>query len=457
MKINDIITSQRMYFDNGRTLDIKTRKNALIKLKKAIIKYDEEILEALHSDLNKAHMEGFMTEVSVVIDEINYTLKHIDKWAKPQKVKTPISNFPSKSVIYNEPYGIVLVLSPWNYPFQLCLAPTVGAIAAGNCVIIKPSKSSPSTANIIEKIINETFEQQFAYCIEQKSNISYDEILDKKYDYIMFTGSENVGKTIMESAAKHLTPVTLELGGKSPCIIDKTADIKLTAKRLAWGKYLNAGQTCVAPDFVLAHKDIKDNLIMELKSSIKELYGENPLNNNNLPKIISQKHFDRLLALIHNEEIVFGGNSNKETLKIEPTILNNITFDAPVMQEEIFGPIMPILEYEDLDTTIKILQNKPHPLALYLFTKDKNVEKKVISSLIYGGGCVNDVVVHLANHNLPFGGVGSSGMGSYHGKKSFETFTHKKSVLKKALWLDVKLRYAPYTDKKFKTIRKLFK
>ncbi|QSX05521.1 aldehyde dehydrogenase [Sedimentibacter sp. zth1] len=457
MKISEIVELQRSYFNSGKTLDINVRINALLDLKEVLIMHEDEILEALYKDLNKDKMEGYLTETSMVIDEINYAIKHIKKWTKKETVKTPISQFPSKSIIYKQPYGIVLILSPWNYPLQLCLAPLVGAIAAGNCAILKPSRSSKNTSRVIEKIINEHFKKDFLYCIEMNSKTSYEEILNEKYDYIMFTGSERIGKVVMESAAKHLTPVTLELGGKSPCIVDETADIKLAAKRIAWGKFLNAGQTCVAPDYVVVQKSVKNELVQNLIYSITELYGKNSLESKHLPKIINEHHFNRLLNLIKDEKVLHGGLFSKELNKINPTIVDDITFKSPIMQEEIFGPLLPIIEYEDINDLIDRFKSMPHPLALYLFTKNKYTEKKVIENVIYGGGCINDTIIHLANHNLPFGGVGSSGMGGYHGKHSFDTFSHKKSVIKKSLKIDIKLRYAPYSEEKLKKVRKILK
>ena len=456
MKVSEINRLQRQYFNTGKTRELTTRRRALETLQKAISDNEKEILEALTKDLGKAPMEGYLTEVSLVQTEIKYALKHLNSWARPKKVKTPIAHFPSKSIIYKEPYGVALVLSPWNYPIQLCLAPVVGAIAAGNCVIIKPSKSSMNVATVLEKVINRAFEAKYIYCLAPNGD-SYDELLAEKYDYILFTGSERVGKWIMESAARTLTPVTLELGGKSPCIVTKSADIDLAAKRIAWGKFLNAGQTCVAPDYILVHKDRKAELLEKLKKSVVQLYGAKPLENPDYPKIITQHHYHRLLGLTENEKIVMGGMGNEKALKIVPTILDNISFESKVMQEEIFGPILPVITFDTIDDVIDNLIHRPHPLALYLFTKNKQEEQKIVNNVIYGGGCINDVVVHLANHHLPFGGVGSSGMGAYHGKKSFDTFTHEKGVLKKALWLDVPLRYAPYTEKGLKLARKIMK
>lgn len=456
MKVSEISRLQRAYFETGKTRDLEVRRQGLLTLQKALIDHEKEILEALTKDLGKAAMEGYLTETSLVQTEIKYALKHLNTWVRPKKVKTPIAHFPSKSAIYKEPYGVVLVLSPWNYPVQLCLAPVVGAIAAGNCVIIKPSKSSMNVAKVLEKVINTAFESKYVYCLAPNGD-SYEELLAEKYDYILFTGSERVGKWIMEAAAKHLTPVTLELGGKSPCIVTESSDIDLAAKRIAWGKFLNAGQTCVAPDYILVHHTKKKELIEKLKMSIKQLYGENPLTNPDYPKIISQHHYHRLLDLTQNEKIALGGVGNESNLKIAPTILEDISFESPVMQEEIFGPILPIITFKSLDEVIRELVPRPHPLALYLFTRSKEDERKITSRIIYGGGCINDVIVHLANHHLPFGGVGSSGMGVYHGRKSFDTFTHEKGVLKKALWLDIPLRYAPYTEKGFKLARKIMK
>lgn len=452
--MNLILEKQRMFFQSDKTKTIAFRKKMLLKLYYAVKNNEEQIYAALKSDLNKSEIESYLTELQMVYSEIRLALKKIATWQKPKKVKTPITHFPATSYIYHEPYGNVLILSPWNYPIQLALVPLVGAITGGNCAILKTSKSSKNVSYIIKKIINETFPNEYIYCASDE--YSYDDILALQYDLIFFTGSENVGKTVMKAASKHLTPVVLELGGKSPCIIEKTANIKLAAKRLAWGKYLNSGQTCVAPDYVLIDSSIKESFLQEFTLQIKAMY-QNPLTNPNYPKIITEHHFKRLIALIENEPNKFGGNSDKEKQIIEPTVFTNASFDDPVMKEEIFGPILPIISYENIKDVVKILKSKPKPLALYLFSENNSLTKSIINTLPFGGGCINDVIMHLANHHLPFGGAGSSGMGNYHGKFSFDTFTRNKSVLKGKSFLDIPLRYPPYTDIKLKMIYKITK
>lgn len=436
-------------------MELVKRKEKLRDLKRVIKKYEDEILEALKKDLNKSFFEGYETEVGIVLEEINYTLKHLNKWAKAKRVKTPIFHFPATSYIYQEAYGKVLIMSPWNYPFQLTIAPLVGAIAAGNRAVVKPSEYSNNTAEIIEKILKEVFSQDEVKVVKGGRAVNQ-ELLKQKYDYIFFTGSPAVGKIVMESAAKHLTPVTLELGGKSPCIVDNSANVKLAAKRIVWGKFLNAGQTCVAPDYLLVHQDIKEKLVKEMIGYIKEFYGNSPIDNPDYPKIINKKHFDRINGLIRNKKIITGGNCNEQAMKIAPTILDHITWQSPIMQEEIFGPVLPIMEFEDLNQVVEMMGNHPKPLALYFFTTSKENEKKILSNISFGGGCINDTIIHLSNSNLPFGGVGNSGMGQYHGKASFDTFSHPKSIIKKSNLIDIYLRYPPFKDH-LKLLKKFLK
>lgn len=456
MNISQIIQSQRTFFNSDITKDLSFRIDALNKLYDALIVNEEAILDALKSDLNKSSFEGYMTEVGIVREELRYFLKNLKKWVKPKRVASPLAQFPSKSYIMAEPYGVVLIMAPWNYPFQLCLEPLIGAIGAGNCAIVKPSAYAPATSAIIAKIIEKIYPPEYV-AIVQGGRKENEELLEQKFDYIFFTGSIAVGKIVMESASKHLTPVSLELGGKSPAIVDRDADIALFAKRIAFGKYLNSGQTCVAPDYVLVHESIKDSLIEALKASLKQFYGDNPMLNKDLPRIINEKHFMRLLNLMSNENIVVGGKSDKARLLIEPTILTDVTYDSPIMQEEIFGPILPIITYIDLDSVIRDLKHKDKPLALYVFSNNKEVQKKFTQSLSYGGGCINDTIVHLATSKMGFGGVGTSGMGSYHGKFSFDTFTHYKGILHKANWLDIPMRYPPYTKTNYNMIKKFMK
>ncbi len=456
MDISKLIQSQRVFFNSDVTKDVRFRTDALERLYDAIVMNEEDILKALKEDLNKSSFEGYMSEIGMVRDEIRHFIKHMKRWSKPKRVPTPLAQFPSKSYIMAEPYGVVLIMAPWNYPFQLCIEPLIGAIGAGNCAVIKPSAYAPATSKIIAQIIEKIYPSDYIAVVEggRKEN---SELLENRFDYIFFTGSTNVGKTVMEAASKHLTPISLELGGKSPAIIDKSANIPLFAKRIAFGKYLNAGQTCVAPDYVLVHESIKNEFVEALKISIKDFFGNNPLLNDNLPKIINEKHFLRLLDLMKNENIVIGGRNDKTRLLIEPTVMTDITYDSAIMQEEIFGPILPILAYNDINDVISDLKTREKPLALYIFSTNSYIQKKITNSLSYGGGCINDTIVHLATSKMGFGGVGYSGMGSYHGKFSFDTFTHYKGILNKSNWLDLPMRYHPYDEKNFKMIKMFLK
>ncbi|WP_050607900.1 aldehyde dehydrogenase [Clostridium niameyense] len=453
--IKTIIKNQREFFSKGNTKNIEFRIKALKELKSAIKNNEQNIFMALKKDLNKSEFETYSTEIGIVYDEINLAIKNINKWSKPKRVKTPITNFLSSSYIYKEPYGVVLIISPWNYPFQLLMAPLVGAIEAGNCAILKPSEIATETEKVIVKIIKETFEQGYINVVTGGVEINTI-LLKEKFDYIFFTGAPNIGKIVMKSASENLTPVTLELGGKSPCIIDRDVDIKLAAKRITWGKFLNAGQTCVAPDYILIHKDVKKKFVIYMKEYIKEFFGSDPSKSSDYPRIINEKHFKRLENYLKEGRILIGGRSDIRDLYIEPTIIDSVDWNSKIMQEEIFGPLFPIMEYEDLDNVIKIINKRPKPLALYFFSKNKEIQDLVINSVSFGGGCINDTIMHLATPHLPFGGVGNSGMGGYHGEESFNTFSHKKSVLKKSNIIDVKVRYAPYKDK-IKILRKLMK
>lgn len=444
--IREILDKQKQFFQKGITKDIDFRVKNLELLYQAIQRYEKEIMEALGEDLNKANFESYATEIGMVLEEISFMLKNMKGLLKPKRVRTPIAQFPSVSRIYKEPYGNVLIIAPWNYPFLLSLSPLVGAMAAGNCSIIKPSNHAGKTSSIIKKIIEDTFDESYISVIEggREANQS---LLDNKFDLIFFTGSKHVGRIVMEKAAKHLTPVVLELGGKSPCIVDQSADIKLAAKRIVWGKGVNAGQTCVAPDYLLVHKDVKKELIEEIKNSIEELFGPKPEENLEFPKIVNKKHFHRLSALIETGQITYGGRIDESKNKISFTLMDKVDWEDPIMQEEIFGPILPIIEYENVDDIILKINTRPKPLALYLFTKSKEMEKKIINNISYGGGCINDTLVHLATSYMGFGGVGESGMGEYHGKASIETFSHNKSILKKSNLIDIPVRYPPYGEK----------
>jgi len=444
--VKEKVDKQRSFFLNQNTKDIKFRKRQLIILKEAIAHNEQEILLALKKDLNKSTFEGYATEIGMVYEEIGFMLHNINRLAKSKRVRTPITLFPAVSRIYKEPYGVVLIMSPWNYPFQLAMVPLIGAIATGNCTMIKPSNYSSNTSAVIRKIITENFKPEYISVVEggREANQS---LLEQKFDYIFFTGSVAIGRTVMEKAAAHLTPVTLELGGKSPCIIDKTADIKTTAKRLAWAKYLNAGQTCVAPDYLLIHESVKEEFLKELKKNIQTMYGEKPQENENFPKIINEKHFERLNKLIAGGKVIVGGNSNPATLQIEPTVFDQVSWSDEIMQEEIFGPIFPVITYKEIGEIVEKINSRPKPLALYLFTTSKSVEKTILGKISFGGGCVNGAILHLATSNMPFGGVGDSGMGNYHGEASFRTLSHEKSVLKKYVGFDVPLIYPPYGNR----------
>lgn len=452
--MNDLLNKQKEFFKTGTTLDIEFRLSYLKKLKQNIIVKEKEILEALYLDLGKSETESYMCEVGLTLSEISYFLKNLKKFAKDKIVPTPLTNFHSKSIIKSVPWGNVLIISPWNYPFLLSMETLVDAISAGNTVVLKPSAYSPATSKIVKEIIEETFPAEYVSVITggREENKM---LLSLKFDYIFFTGSQTVGKEVLRKAAENLTPTTLELGGKSPCIVDETANISLAAKRIVFGKYLNCGQTCVAPDYIYCHENVKEKFIEALKKEVFLQFGQNPLENKNYGKIINEKHFSRLIELIESEKLVIGGNYSKDKLKIEPTIMQNISWDEKVMQEEIFGPILPILTYTDLNDVVEIVESKPHPLALYIFSNNKKSIKQVTQLCRYGGGCINDVVVHLATSEMPFGGFGASGMGAYHGKFGFDTFSHKKSILDKKTWFDLPIRYQPY-NKIVKSLLKMF-
>ncbi len=450
-----ILEEQRKFFLSGETLPIKFRKQMLKKLYASVVFHKEEILSALTSDLGKSDFEGFMCEVGLSLTEISYMIKNVKKFAKEKTVVTPLAQFASRSYKKPCPYGNTLIMSPWNYPFLLSIEPLANAIAAGNTAILKPSAYSPATSKIIEKILSECFEKKFVAVVTggRQENAA---LLEQKFDFVFFTGSQAVGKEVLRHTAENLTPAILELGGKSPCIIDSSAKIRLAAKRVVFGKYLNCGQTCVAPDYILCHKDIKDEFVKEVKIQIEKQYGKNPLENSDYGKIINQKHFERVSSLINAEKIVHGGKTNPQTQQIEPTVLDNVTWDDAVMQEEIFGPIMPILTYENLDQVIADLQKKQKPLALYFFSQNKNNIKAVTEKVSYGGGCINDTIIHLATSEMGFGGVGESGMGSYHGKTGFDAFSHTKSIVDKKTWMDLPMRYQPYDRKINGKLLKMF-
>lgn len=441
--IEAILESQRKYFQSGATLSVEFRIEMLKKLYQTVKKYEVEIEEALTKDLGKSEFEGFMCEVGLVLTEISDMIKHTRKYAKEKTVWTPLAQFASRSYKKPSPYGNTLIMSPWNYPFLLTIDPLADAIAAGNTAMIKPSAYSPATSEMVKKIVEECFPQEYVAVITggRAENAA---LLEQKFDFIFFTGSSTVGKEVLRHAAQYLTPVVLELGGKSPCIVDSSAKIKLAAKRIVFGKYLNCGQTCVAPDYILCHSSMKDAFVKEVCAQVKKQYGENPLENKDYGKIINEKHFARVAGLIDEKKVVIGGQTNPQTCQIAPTVMDNVTWDDAVMQEEIFGPIMPILTYDSLEEVYALLANKPKPLALYFFSEDKEKVKEVTSRTSYGGGCINDVIIHLATSEMGFGGVGESGMGSYHGKTGFDAFSHTKSIVDKKTWMDLPMRYQPY-------------
>lgn len=446
MKLETIAQEMRSQILSKGHLPPDIRKRRLEALRKVIIKKETLINKALKDDLGKSTFEAYATEVGFILEEINFTLKHLESWTKPKKVKTPLTLFPGKSYVHPEPYGVVLIISPWNYPFQLCLSPFIGAFAAGNRVVIKPSEFAPNTSNAIKEILQEVFNEMEVSLVEGALEETQ-ALLKQQFDYIFFTGSTMVGKVIMKAAAENLTPVTLELGGKSPCVIEDSANIEVAAKRCAWGKFLNAGQTCVAPDYILIPENLQDAFIQKMKEHLQSFYGKDIQSSDDYPRIINNRHFDRLAKLIIPEKVAVGGGSSREDNFIEPTIMKNVTWEDPIMEDEIFGPILPIIPYKNLNEALDKVLARPKPLAFYVFSENEKKKNEIISKVPFGGGCVNDTIVHLANPNLPFGGVGTSGLGSYHGKKSFETFTHYKSVYKQGTLVDIPLRYPPYNGK----------
>ncbi len=455
MNIDEILVKQRGFFNSGKTQDVRFRKEMLKKLYKAVKKYEADINAALKEDLGKSDFEGFMCEVGLSLTEISYMIKHLGRFSKRKIVYTPIPQFASVSFKKPSPYGNVLIMSPWNYPFLLTIEPLADAIAAGNTAIVKPSAYSPHTSKIIEKILRECFREEFVAVVTggRKENA---QLLDKKFDMVFFTGSKNVGKEVLRRCAEHLTPAVLELGGKSPCIVDSSAKIKLAAKRIVFGKFLNCGQTCVAPDYILCEKSVEEEFIKEIKRQIKKQYGENPLDNKDYGKIVNEKHFERLLGLIEKDKVVIGGGFDKQTLQIEPTVMRNVTFDDAVMGEEIFGPILPVITFEKFEDVYEILKDREKPLALYIFSQNKKHIDGILGRIQFGGGCVNDVVIHLATSEMGFGGVGESGMGAYHGKVGFDAFSHTKSIVDKKTFMDLPMRYQPYNRKIYGTLLKMF-
>ena len=455
-EIQNILEKQHKFFQTGQTLPAAYRIEQLQKLKDSIIRHEPDLNLALKADLGKSETESYMCEIGLTLSELSWMLKHIKKLTKETVVPTPLAQFAAKSFRSPSPYGNVLIMSPWNYPVLLTLEPLIDALAAGNTAVVKPSAYAPSTSRVMREIIEECFANEYVSVVTG-GRAENQALLNQRFDKIFFTGGKTVGREVLRHAAEYLTPVTLELGGKSPCIVDSTAKIPLAARRIVFGKYLNCGQTCVAPDYILCDKRIRDELITAILAEIEKQFGKEPLKNPNYGKIINEKHFERILGLINGEKLVYGGQSEPESLRIAPTVLNNITWDDAVMGEEIFGPLLPILTFDTLDEALDTVESHPHPLALYFFSEDKAAQKKVLDTCRFGGGCINDTIIHLATSDMPFGGVGESGMGSYHGRVGFETFSHYRSIVDKKTWMDLPIRYQKYTRLKEKMMRMFLK
>lgn len=455
-EIKDILQQQNHFFSSGKTIPAEFRLKQLESLKEAMIRHEADLAAALKEDLGKSRMESYMCEIGLTLSELTWMQKHLRSLMRSKRVSTPAAQFAAKSFRSPSPYGTVLIMSPWNYPVLLTLDPLIDAIAAGNTAVVKPSAYAPCTFDVMKTIIEECFPKHYVAVVDG-GRAENQALLQQRFDMIFFTGGKTVGREVLRHAAEYLTPVTLELGGKSPCIVDSTAKIRLAAKRIVFGKYLNCGQTCVAPDYILCDKRIRDELITAVLAEIEKQFGKEPLKNPNYGKIINEKHFERILGLINGEKLVYGGQSEPESLRIAPTVLNNITWDDAVMGEEIFGPLLPILTFDTLDEALDTVESHPHPLALYFFSEDKAAQKKVLDTCRFGGGCINDTIIHLATSDMPFGGVGESGMGSYHGRVGFETFSHYRSIVDKKTWMDLPIRYQKYTGLKEKMMRMFLK
>ena len=453
---SDLVSRQKLFFRSGATRKISFRINQLKKLRSAIGKYEGELIEALNKDLGRDEVSSYVLEIGFILNEIDEAIRSVRKWARPNKVSTPLFHAKAKSYIQSDPYGTALIIAPWNYPFQLLIGPLVGSMAAGNTAIIKPSEISEHTSKVIYNLITENFDEQYLSVVEGDASVAKS-LLEEKFDYIFYTGSTAVGKLVYKAAAKNLTPVTLELGGKSPCIIDKKVNVELAAKRIVWGKLVNAGQTCIAPDYLLVHSEIKDRFLDECKNQIEKMYGSDPQKSIEYCRIINKRHFERLKTYLEDGKIYSGGKLNAEERYIEPTILTEVSPDSRVMNEEIFGPILPVIEFEDLSEAIGFINERPKPLALYIFSSRQRVIDNVVESTSSGGVTINDTLMHIANPHLPFGGVGDSGIGAYHGESSFETFSHQKSVLHKSFVVDPPIRYAPFSELDFKLLKGLMK
>ena len=455
-EIKDILQQQNHFFSSGKTIPAEFRLKQLESLKEAMIRHEADLAAALKEDLGKSRMESYMCEIGLTLSELTWMQKHLRSLMRSKRVSTPAAQFAAKSFRSPSPYGTVLIMSPWNYPVLLTLDPLIDAIAAGNTAVVKPSAYAPCTFDVMKTMIEECFPAHYVAVVDG-GRAENQALLQQRFDMIFFTGGKTVGREVLRHAAEYLTPVTLELGGKSPCIVDSTAKIRLAAKRIVFGKYLNCGQTCVAPDYILCDKRIRDELITAILAEIEKQFGKEPLKNPNYGKIINEKHFERILGLINGEKLVYGGQSEPESLRIAPTVLNNITWDDAVMGEEIFGPLLPILTFDTLDEALDTVGSHPHPLALYFFSEDKAAQKKVLDTCRFGGGCINDTIIHLATSDMPFGGVGESGMGSYHGRVGFETFSHYRSIVDKKTWMDLPIRYQKYTGLKEKMMRMFLK
>jgi aldehyde dehydrogenase (NAD+) len=436
----------KTYFREGKTLELQFRKEQLRLLMKLVTSYEVRLLQALFNDLGKSAFESYATEIGLLRTEIKRHLRKLDQWARPQHLSTPLAAFPASSAIEHMPYGVSLIISPWNYPVQLALLPLVGAISAGNCVVIKPSEYSSHTAAVLEEMINSNFDPNYIRLVQGDASVSK-RLLGEPFDFIFFTGSTKVGQEVMKAAAKQLIPLVLELGGKSPCIVDQSAKIELAARRIIWGKTINAGQSCIAPDYVLVHEKVRNRLVKAMKKEISRQWGNSPITNAEYPKIIAKPQFERLLQLLKGQNILYGGNANAESLKMEPTLIETSSLSETVMQEEIFGPILPVISFTEINQAIEIIHQNPKPLAMYIFTGSKSFVNNIKSNVLCGGITINDTIMHFTNTGLPFGGSGSSGLGSYHGKHSYDAFSHQRSVMKRSNWLDVQLRYPPFKSK----------
>lgn len=436
----------RAFFDSGKTRSIDFRIAQLKKLKEGIRKYEPAIMASLYDDLLKPPFESYASEIGILYMEIDHVIRHLRSWSRSRRAATPIIHFLSRSRIDQEPYGVVLIISPWNYPFQLAVAPLIGAIAAGNCALIKPSEFSPSTSQTIANLVGELFEADYIAVFQGEAHATQ-KLLEEKFDYIFFTGSTAVGRSIMNAAARHLTPVTLELGGKSPCIVHEDASLKYGMKRIVWGKFFNAGQTCIAPDYILIHSKQKDVFIEKMIRTIYSFYGEDPMTSPDYARIVNERHFNRLVALMKNGRMLYGGKYLRNDLYISPTMIDQVSPEEPLMQEEIFGPLLPLIEYDNIDEAIAFVNRKPRPLALYCFSESRTIQDKVLRETSFGGGCINDTISHIGSQELPFGGVGESGMGAYHGKASFDTFSRRRGILFRSNLVDIPLRYPPYRDR----------